>query len=294
VPGPSAKEASEVYYFASEYPSDGPRYLGGKWKERANFVAERTWTGRDVQQLEVKRNDIKPFYLDETEVSVRQFLRFLEAEDGYRQEKWWPATQWVKDGRRRRIKPSLLERLKTERADRPVAGIFWEEAQAYANWAGKRLPTALEWEWAVRGEGLRVHSLGKPLRGRTRASETLPVRAPKIESEGFFGLCENVAEWTSTPDWRNVKRAWGNQRRMFVSQLILGKTFNHMSERWSMKKILAEEGLEFVVAGGSEFVGSNQDLRVCDYRLLRTVEAGEPFNRTAVASVGFRCARDVE
>ena len=52
----------------------------------------------------------------------------------------------------------------------PVVGVTWDDAQAYAEWAGKRLPTAEEWEWATRGAGRRWFPWGAQLPDGTRAN----------------------------------------------------------------------------------------------------------------------------
>ena len=125
--------------------------------------------------------DLRDFYLDEREVSVGQYTAFLEAPNGYAHSDHWPEGARFDEQRRR----ALLNELRTRDADEPVTGVSWDEAAAYAHWVGKRLPTWVEWEFAVRGGSLyRV---------------THPVH------DGAFGdLCAGVAEWTSSSPSANA------------------------------------------------------------------------------------------
>ena len=96
------------------------------------FDCHPTWLGDDLPRREVT---LSAFWIDRHPVTNAQYLAFVEA-TGHPRPGWW--------GRWGGAFP-------TEYGDHPVVGVSGKDAAAYARWAGKRSPSAEEWEAAIAG-----------------------------------------------------------------------------------------------------------------------------------------------
>ncbi|MEW6153748.1 MAG: ergothioneine biosynthesis protein EgtB [Actinomycetota bacterium] len=105
--------------------------------------------------------DLAPFWIDTVPVTNRDYAEFI-ADGGYRDRRWWgdEGWAWLQDegaqhplfwrpeghGDWSRVRFGWVEEVP---GDEPVQHVCWHEADAYARWAGKRLPTEAEWEKAA-------------------------------------------------------------------------------------------------------------------------------------------------
>jgi iron(II)-dependent oxidoreductase len=105
--------------------------------------------------------DVAPFFLDTTPVTCGAYAEFI-ADGGYDDPRWWTAAGWEHRQQAGLFAPQywsrdggqwtrrVFGRSEPVVADEPVVHVCWYEADAYARWAGRRLPTEAEWEKAAR------------------------------------------------------------------------------------------------------------------------------------------------
>jgi ergothioneine biosynthesis protein EgtB len=147
---------------------------------------------------------LRPFRLATRPVSNRDWLAFVEA-GGYDDPQLWLSDGWdtvqaqrwraplyweLADDGRTRLQMTLAG-LQPLALDAPVAHVSFFEADAYARWAGKRLPSEFEWELAARG---------LPVEGNFVETGAWAPRADASPSatalRQMFG---DVWEWTASP-----------------------------------------------------------------------------------------------
>ena len=148
------------------------------------------------------------YWLDQYPVTCQEYRKFMEA-GGYQTRQWWSKQGWEWLQNHPVAKP-LYWSDSEEWDDHPVYGVSWYEAEAYANFVGKRLPTEAEWEKAASWSSQKQRSTPYPW-GETppnlshgnfdqQVGQTTPVNSyPAGKSDqGCYDLLGNVWEWTAS------------------------------------------------------------------------------------------------
>jgi formylglycine-generating enzyme len=146
------------------------------------------------------------FYIDRTPVTNARFARFIK-ETGYitEAEERESGTIWSEG--RWRMTPGISwknpfgERVPTDFDDHPVIHITYADAEAYAEWCGRRLPTEQEWEYAARGGQKNIrYPWGDTITkayANYASDSTCAVMNYQANGYGLYDMVGNVWEWTS-------------------------------------------------------------------------------------------------
>ncbi len=283
--------------------------------------------GLTADALPVHRVYVDAFWMDETEVTNAQFAEFVKA-TGYVTEaerqpthdqfpevpaallvpgslvfrapkervslnqfwEWWkyePGANWKHpDGPHSDLKG---------RQNFPVVHVTYEDAVAYAAWAGKRLPTEAEWEFAARGGltgqlyswGNEFHPNGKVMANTYQGlfpnkdsaedgyNGLSPVKSFPPNGYGLFDVAGNAWEWVS--DWYRADSYQMMARAAKVTRNPKGPeaSFDPMEPDQPKR-----------VQRGGSFLCTDQ---YCSRYMVGTRGKGEA--HTSTAHVGFRCVK---
>ncbi len=188
---------------------------------------------------------VPAFLIDKYEVSNQQFMDFV-SDGGYRNTAFWPDTMLTREGAETRETAiaALVDRtglpgprewsggrFPDGRGDHPVTGVSWYEAAAYAQWAGKALPTMEQWWRAALGDRGSRFPWGNDLmtiddRSNFGGSATMPVGSFLFGASpvGAHDMAGNARDWLagalSDTRFTVVGGSWQTPTYMFDSPNI--------------------------------------------------------------------------
>ncbi len=203
--------------------------------------------GRDDGKLDAEKPahkvSVEPFLMDIYETTNERYLEFVKATNHK------PPTEW-KNGT-----------YPNGQAKFPVVGVNWTDANDFAKWAGKRLPTEEEWEFAARGTDNFVYPWGNDWKeGNANVGSQAFTEVGKFKGASPFGIYDlvgNAFEWTAS----DFKAYPG------------GKTI---------------EGANLKTIRGGSFEAT-KEFATTTYRLGWAATGAATYSRT-----GFRCVQDVK
>jgi formylglycine-generating enzyme required for sulfatase activity len=296
IPGRTFMMGSDAHY-PEEAPTHSVR-VSGFWMDRtvvtnadfARFIAKTGYVTLAERPLDpAQYPDALPEMLVPGALVFQQTRRPVELRDC---RNWWiyqPGACWKHpEGPRSSI---------VARANHPVVHIAYEDAEAYAKWAGKSLPTEAEWELAARG-GLEGATYawgdefmpgGKP-HANTWQGEfpwqnlcqdgypgTAPVKSFPPNGYGLYEMTGNVWEWTA--DWYRDRHKKPQPKACCVPENPRGPSVEHSFDPGAPKVRIPRK----VIKGGSFLCAPSY----C--RRYRPAARYPQMIDTATCHIGFRC-----
>jgi serine/threonine-protein kinase len=168
--------------------------------------------GKEVANLD-------SFYVDETEVSNGMYKMFCEATN-----------------RKTPNSPNF-----DSNPDLPVTNVSYEDAEAFAKWMGKRLPSEKEWEKAARGTDGRIYPWGNaPWKNTPHDLQKVDSYPERRSPYGAYNMAGNAAEWTTghfpagPREKDDMKQALGTSHFSDDWKVIKGGYFGsmHPDQEW--------------------------------------------------------------
>ncbi len=184
-------------------------FLMGSPEEDINKLLE---LDRNVEasrfEVEVPQREVylSAYLIDKYLVTNAEYKKFIES-GGYEQRDFWSSAGWDYLLLSKPLDSDDLKSVMEGEDDCPVVNVSWYEAEAFAKYAGKRLPTEAEWEKAARGTDGRAFPWGNEFDqtklncAESKIEKPTPVTkySQGISLYGCFDMAGNVWEWTA--DW---------------------------------------------------------------------------------------------
>lgn len=195
--------------------------------------------------------DIQEFYMDIYPVTNKDYFEFINS------------SAYQPHDTSNYLKNWINEKYPKNMADHPVVWVSLNDAKAYAEWAGKRLPTDAEWQWAAQGGDGRKWPWGEEFDSSKCNNASMKLSSVEAFPQGKnpFGLMDLVGNvWQMTSD------EYDNGAYYF--SLIRGGSYYNPTSSW------------WYVKGGPQLLNLNQ----------MYLQTGPGFDRSA--TVGFRLVKD--
>jgi formylglycine-generating enzyme required for sulfatase activity len=219
----------------------------------------------------VHKVEMKAYWIDKVEVTNAMFL--LCVQDG---------TCSPPQSTSSESHPSYFNN--AEYNDYPVVNVTWDSARQYCEWAGRRLPTEAEWEYAARGNTVNSYPWGEDMPDDTRANFNYMLSDTNLVGSypagaspfGALDMAGNVFEWTN--DYYDSK--------YYASGPSINPTGPELRTAYFNR-----------VARGGSYADPEVDLRVSKRASVLGPNFDAEFGNTAYLGafsprIGFRCASD--